>query len=293
MRHPACDFAQARDAGRACRHRRLAVGRRDQHHAGRPHRGDQPSVTPTARRTRPPSIARGACTPTHIRHSLVNGFYQGWDLHPAQLPTRYAAVYRVLHRRAGPASERLRNSSRRPRRPRSSARCSTMRRRGQGLLNYFLRAMNCGAITGRQSSNELPAGDELRGDRFGARTPSTPAACRQPRVLARESNSFGVRIMAGPVSAGGRRAEASFDRPVRPIGGDEHLVGLSRPNGVRSDEQVVTVRQRDREFGDPRRTPPAPLRPSRTACAAPTGSCGRQTFPGARGGWRRARRSQR
>ncbi|MDE3097618.1 MAG: phosphoenolpyruvate kinase, partial [Chloroflexota bacterium] len=29
----------------------------------------------------------------HATHSLVNGFYQGWDLHPAQLPTRYAAVY--------------------------------------------------------------------------------------------------------------------------------------------------------------------------------------------------------
>ena len=26
-------------------------------------------------------------------HSLRNGFYQGWDLHPAQLVTRYAAVY--------------------------------------------------------------------------------------------------------------------------------------------------------------------------------------------------------
>ncbi len=29
----------------------------------------------------------------HVQHSLENGFYQGWDLHPAQLPTRYAAVY--------------------------------------------------------------------------------------------------------------------------------------------------------------------------------------------------------
>src|SRR5688572_6071977 len=28
-----------------------------------------------------------------IQHSLVHGFYQGWDLHPAQLVTRYAAVY--------------------------------------------------------------------------------------------------------------------------------------------------------------------------------------------------------
>ena len=26
-------------------------------------------------------------------HSLRNGFYQGWDLHPAQFVTRYAAVY--------------------------------------------------------------------------------------------------------------------------------------------------------------------------------------------------------
>ena len=34
----------------------------------------------------------------HVRHSLVGGFYQGWDLHPAQLPTRYAAVYCVLPR---------------------------------------------------------------------------------------------------------------------------------------------------------------------------------------------------
>ncbi len=28
-----------------------------------------------------------------IRRSLERGFYQGWDLHPAQLPTRYAATY--------------------------------------------------------------------------------------------------------------------------------------------------------------------------------------------------------
>ncbi|MFD0686988.1 DUF6986 family protein [Actinomadura fibrosa] len=29
----------------------------------------------------------------HVRHSLRHGFYQGWDLHPAHLPSRYAAVY--------------------------------------------------------------------------------------------------------------------------------------------------------------------------------------------------------
>lgn len=29
----------------------------------------------------------------HVRHSLANGFYQGWDLHPSHLASRYAAVY--------------------------------------------------------------------------------------------------------------------------------------------------------------------------------------------------------
>ena len=42
----------------------------------------------------------------HIHHSLVNGFYQGWDLHPAQLPSRYAAVYAFFLDGLGPASER-------------------------------------------------------------------------------------------------------------------------------------------------------------------------------------------
>ena len=44
-----------------------------------------------------------------VRHSLVNGFYQGWDLHPAQLPTRYGAVYGFFLDGFAAASERLRN----------------------------------------------------------------------------------------------------------------------------------------------------------------------------------------
>jgi len=44
-----------------------------------------------------------------VRHSLVNGFYQGWDLHPAQLPTRYGAVYGFFLDGLAAASERLRN----------------------------------------------------------------------------------------------------------------------------------------------------------------------------------------
>ena len=28
-----------------------------------------------------------------VRRSLERGYYQGWDLHPAQLPTRFAATF--------------------------------------------------------------------------------------------------------------------------------------------------------------------------------------------------------
>ena len=32
----------------------------------------------------------------HVRRSLAHGFFQGWDLHPSHLPSRFAAVYGFL-----------------------------------------------------------------------------------------------------------------------------------------------------------------------------------------------------
>jgi citrate lyase beta subunit len=43
-----------------------------------------------------------------VRHSLSNGFYQGWDLHPAHLVSRYAAVYGWLLPDLDGAIERVR-----------------------------------------------------------------------------------------------------------------------------------------------------------------------------------------
>ena len=43
----------------------------------------------------------------HVRHSLSGGFYQGWDLHPAHLASRYAAVYGWLLEHLGDATERV------------------------------------------------------------------------------------------------------------------------------------------------------------------------------------------
>jgi len=83
----------------------------------------------------------------HIQHSLVGGFYQGWDLHPAQLPTRYAAVYAFFLEGLDAASDRLRNFVEKAAKATLVGDVFDDAATGQGLLNYFLRAINCGALT--------------------------------------------------------------------------------------------------------------------------------------------------
>jgi hypothetical protein len=83
----------------------------------------------------------------HVQHSLVNAFYQGWDLHPAQLPTRYAAVYTFFLESLEAASERLSNFVEKAARATLVGDVFDDAATGQGLLNYFLRATGCGAIS--------------------------------------------------------------------------------------------------------------------------------------------------
>jgi citrate lyase beta subunit len=82
----------------------------------------------------------------HIRHSLDNAFYQGWDLHPAQLPIRYAAVFTFFLEGVDSASQRLRNFIDKAAQATLVGDVFDDAATGQGLLNYFLRAINCGAI---------------------------------------------------------------------------------------------------------------------------------------------------
>jgi citrate lyase beta subunit len=88
-----------------------------------------------------------------VRHALERGFYQGWDLHPAQLPTRYAAVYSFFLEGREAASKRLRNFIAQAARATEVGGVFDDAATGQGLLNYFLRAANCGAIP----ESDLPA----------------------------------------------------------------------------------------------------------------------------------------
>ena len=77
-----------------------------------------------------------------VRRALERGFYQGWDLHPAQLVTRYAATY-AFFRAALPAAV---------------ARLAAYLDRVDGgvldepataraLAGFLLRGVRCGAVT--------------------------------------------------------------------------------------------------------------------------------------------------
>ena len=83
----------------------------------------------------------------HVQHSLENAYYQGWDLHPAQLPTRYAAVYSFFLESLEVASERLQNFIAKAAKATLVGDVFDDAATGQGLLNYFLRAINCGALS--------------------------------------------------------------------------------------------------------------------------------------------------
>jgi len=83
----------------------------------------------------------------HIRHSLATGFYQGWDLHPNQLPVRYAATYAFFLEALDSASERLKGFIEKAAKATLLGDVFDDAATGQGLLNFFLRALSCGAIT--------------------------------------------------------------------------------------------------------------------------------------------------
>jgi citrate lyase beta subunit len=103
----------------------------------------------------------------HVRHSLSHGFYQGWDLHPAQLPTRYAALYAFFLEGLDVASARLKNFVEKAGQATLVGEVFDDAATGQGLLNHFLRAWGCGAITeGEAVEKSGLTVDELRGRSF-------------------------------------------------------------------------------------------------------------------------------
>lgn len=89
----------------------------------------------------------------NIQHALLNGFFQGWDLHPAQLVSRFASVYTFFLEDLPEASARLRNFIAKAAQATMVGAIFDDAATGQGLLNYFRRASDCGAIP----ASDLPA----------------------------------------------------------------------------------------------------------------------------------------
>jgi citrate lyase beta subunit len=112
-----------------------------------------------------------------IRHSLEGGFYQGWDLHPAQLPVRYAACYAFFLEGFVAAADRLRNFVEKSAQATLVGDVFDDAATGQGLLNYFLRALNCGAI-----DLEEMATTGLTPDEVGLRSFAKILAARRTRL---------------------------------------------------------------------------------------------------------------
>ena len=76
------------------------------------------------------------------RRALARAYYQGWDMHPGHLPTRYAAVY-AFYREGLDAGRR----PARPRtRPRPAATCMDEPATARALSGYLLRGLDCGAL---------------------------------------------------------------------------------------------------------------------------------------------------
>jgi citrate lyase beta subunit len=77
-----------------------------------------------------------------VRRSLERGFYQGWDLHPAQLASRYAATYGFFVAGAPRACDRLRSYT-------ESANAGTLEEpaTARALAGFLLRGLDCGALT--------------------------------------------------------------------------------------------------------------------------------------------------
>jgi citrate lyase beta subunit len=76
-----------------------------------------------------------------VRRSLERGFYQGWDLHPAQLASRYAATYAFFRDGRDAAVTRLRAYL-----ARRSGGVADEPATARALAGYLLRGLDCGAF---------------------------------------------------------------------------------------------------------------------------------------------------
>lgn len=105
-----------------------------------------------------------------VRRSLERGYYQGWDLHAAQLPTRYLATYAFYREGFAAAARRLDNYLHG-----SDATIMDEPATARALARFVVRGLECGALTE----------DEVRGS-TGA-TPAELTRLAHPKLATKEA----------------------------------------------------------------------------------------------------------
>ncbi|NVJ23490.1 phosphoenolpyruvate kinase [Myxococcus sp. AM011] len=170
MLHPACDFlrdlVQVSLAGTGIQ---LADGATNvMPIPPNKKQGDMP-LLPTQLRENSEAVQRvWQLSYRHIRHSLERGWYQGWDLHPAQLPVRYAAVYAFFLEGLDTATRRLKAFMEKAAQATLVGDVFDDAATGQGLLNFFLRGLSCGALSQDEALASGLTLEELRSRSFRA-----------------------------------------------------------------------------------------------------------------------------
>lgn len=76
-----------------------------------------------------------------VRRSLARAYYQGWDMHPAHLPTRYAAVYAFYREGLERAAARLAAYV-----AKAGGDVADEPATAKALSGYLLRGLDCGAV---------------------------------------------------------------------------------------------------------------------------------------------------
>lgn len=101
-----------------------------------------------------------------VRRSLERGYYQGWDLHPAQLPSRFLATYAFYREGLPAAGQRLKNYV-----GQVDSGVMDEPATARALSDFVVRALDCGA-TDEQEVQALTGLDRSAIDRLARRTPA-------------------------------------------------------------------------------------------------------------------------
>ncbi|WP_420441260.1 DUF6986 family protein [Candidatus Palauibacter sp.] len=126
-----------------------------------PHRGT--AATSPAERAENAAVVHDAWRLHYsdVRRSLSQGFYQSWDLHPAQLVSRYAAVFSFFLEGLDAAASRLDRFVSAAGQAVLTGSVFDDEASGQGLLNFFLRGLASGALTAEEAARSGLTREEL------------------------------------------------------------------------------------------------------------------------------------